>query len=103
MQLNAGEVVVEEGTFLYAAEIECRLRVIKSSVVYGTGDAEDEPKVSQDQEIQCFYVEYGSTTEPNTFVARSQAFLSLQEALHGATNQLGPGSSVRWSRRASEA
>jgi hypothetical protein len=103
MQLNAGEVVVQEGTFLYAAEVECRLRVIQSSVLYGTGDAEDEPEVSHDQEIECFYIEYGSATDPNTFVARSQPFHSLQEALHGATSQLGPGSSVRWSGGASEA
>lgn len=96
MQLNAGEVVVQEGTFLYAAEVECRLRVIRSSVLYGSGDEEDEPDLSQDQHVQCFYIEYGSATDPNAFVARSQAFPSLQEALQGAANQLGPGSSVRW-------
>ena len=103
MQLNPGEVVVQEGTFLYAAEVECRLRVIHSPVLYGTGDVEDEPEVSQDQDIECFYVEYGATTDASTFVARSQAFHSLQEALHGASNQLGPGSSVRWTGGASEA
>ncbi len=103
VQLSAGEVLVQEGTFLYAGEVECRLRVIQSSVLYGTGDEEDPPGVSQDQDIQCFYVEYGSTTEPNRFVARSQAFTSLQDALHGASSQLGPGSSLRWSTGASEA
>ena len=103
MPLNQGEVVVKEGTFLYAAEVECRLRVIQSSVLYGTGDAEDEPDVSQDQDIECFYVEYGSSTDPTIFVARSQAFRSLQEALHGASSQLGPGSSVRWRGGASDA
>ena len=103
MQLNAGEVVVREGTFLYAAEVECRLRVVQSSVLYGTGDPEDAPEVSQDQDVECFYIEYGSTTDPNRFVARSQAFHSLQEALHGASGLLGPGSSVRWSGGSSDA
>ena len=102
MQLNPGEVSVQEGTFMYAAEVKCRLRVIQSSVLYGTGDAEDEPKVSRDQDVQCFYVDYGSPTDPTMFVARSQAFRSLQEALHAASNQLGPGSSVRWRVSASD-
>jgi len=103
MQLYAGEVVVQEGTLLYAAEVECRLRVIRSLVLYGSGDVEDEPEVSEDQHVECFYIDYGSTTDANTFVARSHAFHSLQEALHGASSQLGPGSSVRWSGGASEA
>jgi hypothetical protein len=103
MLLNQGEVVVKEGSFLYAAEVECRLRVIQSSVLYGTGDAEDESEVSQDQDIECFYVEYGSTTNPTMFVARSRAFRSIQDALHGASSQLGPGSSVRWRDGASDA
>jgi hypothetical protein len=103
MLLNHGEVVVKEGTFLYTAEVECRLRVIRSSVLYGTGDPEDEPEVFQDQDTECFYVEFGSPTDPTMFVARSQACRSLQEALHVASNQLGPGSSVRWLGGASDA
>jgi hypothetical protein len=103
MQLNPGEVVVLEGTFLYAAEVECRLRVIQTSVSYGTGDEEDDPEVSQDKDIACFYIDYGSTIDSNTFVARSQAYQSLREAVHGAPCQLGPGGCVRWSGGASEA
>ncbi len=103
MQLNTGEVVVQEGIFLYAAQVDCRVRVIQSSVLYSTGDEEDEPEVSQDQAIECFYIEYGSTTDPDTFVARSQAFPSLQAAMQGASSQLGQRSSVRWSGNSSEA
>ena len=103
MPLYAKEHVVREGTFLYAAEVQCRIRIVQSPVLYGTGDVEDEPDASEDQETECFYIEYGSTTDPNMFVARSQPYLSLQAALHGAIQQLGSHAYVRWSNGASEA
>jgi hypothetical protein len=102
LRLNDIESVLDEGTFLDSEGVVCRIRVIRSSVLYGSGDHEDEPEVSQDQDGECFYVEYGSTAEPATFVARSQAFPSLQAALQGAATQLGPARAIRW-RGASEA
>ena len=93
---NAEAEVVNTGTFLYATSVECDIRVIRSSVRYGSGDQDDPPEVANDIEVESYYVEYGSTTQRGVFSAGSTAFSSLQEAILGAAEQLGPHRTVHW-------
>ena len=41
--------VVKRGIFLYDATIVCDIRIVKTDVRYGTGDAEDPPEIADDQ------------------------------------------------------
>jgi hypothetical protein len=95
-ELQPGEIVVMVGTFLYAGEIECDIRIVRSPVLYGSGDHQDPPEIQNDQEREAFYVQYGSTSERGVFNAGSGAFLSLAEAMAGATLAPGIGPSVKW-------
>ena len=93
---NHEEATVKRGTFLYAAEIECDIRIIRSQVRYGTGDDEDQPEIANDIEVESYYVHYGSTTQRGVFSAGSIAFPSLELAMLGAAEQLGPKRTIQW-------
>jgi hypothetical protein len=95
-QQNHKETTVKTGTFLYAAEVVCDICVVQSQVRYGTGDYEDPPEIANDIEAEAYYVHYGSTTQRGVFSAGSMAFPSLEQAVLGAAEQLGPHSAIQW-------
>lgn len=88
--------VVKRGVFLYAGAVECDLCIARSSVHYGTGDAEDPPEVAEDLKRETYYVYYGSTTERGRFSAGGGAYPSLPEAVAAVEHAPGVGG-VRWS------
>jgi len=96
MTLKAGETIAKTGCFTYAGKITCDLRIIRSAIRYGSGDHDDPPELADDQAVETFYVEYGSTTERGTFNARSSPHDSLDEAIDAAEAAPGIGDSVRW-------
>jgi hypothetical protein len=45
-----GWTVIKEGTWLYAGEVTCDIRIPKHDWCYGTGDYEDEPEIRDDRQ-----------------------------------------------------
>lgn len=75
--------IILEGTWIYDKSKECNLRIVKSHIIFGTGDYEDTPEIRDDLEVECYYVEYESLIEQGKFCTRSQAYLTLNEAIDG--------------------
>jgi len=94
--LQLGQVIVQEGTYLYAGTVECEIRIVFSPIRYGTADYEDSPGIANDIECGAYYVQYGSTTQRAVFNSGSSSCLSLAEAIAIAEATPGIGSTVRW-------
>ena len=92
----SNETVVKEGTFCYDSDIECDIRVIRSTVRYGSGDPEDSPQIANDVEQTTFYIQYGSTTERGVFNAGGCGYPRLAEAAAAAVESPGIGNTIRW-------
>ena len=88
--------VVKNGTFLWAGELEGAVKIVREPVHYGTGDLEDEPEVSDDQERETYYVHYESTTEKGVFNSRSSGYSNLTEAIEAAETAPGIGKTIVW-------
>jgi hypothetical protein len=94
--LQPGQIIVQEGTYLYAGAVECEIRIVFSPIRYGTGDYEDQPDVANDIECSAYYVQYGSTTQRAVFNSGGASYLSLAEAIASAEATPGIGNTVRW-------
>jgi hypothetical protein len=86
--------VVKQGTWLYANEIVCDLRILKHGWNYGSGDYEDEEDVREDQEGEFFYIEYDSPTNSTDYKTRVGGYESLEEAMTAAL--LATHGTVSW-------
>ena len=84
MTLEAGKEIVKSGCFTYAGQITCDVRIIRSTVQYGSGDHEDSP-----------HLEYGSTTARGEYNAGGGPYDSLAEAIAAAEAAPGIGDSMR--------
>jgi len=78
--------VVKQGTWLYANEIVCDLRILKHGWNYGSGDYEDEEDIREDHEGEFYYVEYSSPANPTEYRSRAGGYNSLEEAMKAATS-----------------
>jgi len=76
--------VVKEGIWKYSDSVECKVRVIKWNILYGTGDYEDSPELSNDREVECYYVLQESIVEKGRFPISRGGFLTIQEAMEDA-------------------
>jgi hypothetical protein len=88
--------VVKTGTFLYAGEVLCDIRIVKAAYRYGSGDFQDPSDLHEDLEEVSYYIEYGSTTTRGVYNSGGGAFPSLEEAVQVAENAPGIGQTVRW-------
>lgn len=82
--------VIKQGTWLYANEVICSLRITKRDFLPGTGDWQDEPQVADDQIGEVYFIEYAPPNEPDCFKSRSIGYHSLEEAIdatRAATHQ----------------
>jgi hypothetical protein len=87
------ERVVKYGTWLYAGETTCDVRIVYSRICFGSGDDDDPIEMRQDVKRDTFYVEYGSITDRGLFNGGGGAFASVHEAMRHAEAAL-PG--VKW-------
>lgn len=97
--LHPDERIVATGTFLYAGELECDVRIVFSPIRYGTGDDDDLPEVADDVMIDTYYIQYRSTSQRGVFNAGGGGFPSLSEARLAAEAAPGIGGSIRWHER----
>jgi hypothetical protein len=86
--------VVKQGTWLYANEIVCDLRILRHCWNYGSGDYEDEKDIREDQAGEFYYIEYGSPTNPTEYKSRAGSYESLEEAMSAAT--LAAHGTISW-------
>jgi len=75
--------VVKQGTWLYADEVICDIRILKRGWRYGTGDYEDPPAVREERKGEFYYIEFGSTVKRGEY-ASGGCHESLAEALNAA-------------------
>jgi len=90
------EKIVMEGTYLYDNTIECDIRIVYSPIRFGSVDYEDPPEIQNDQEIDTYLIEYGSTTKRGYFNARGGGYNTLEEAMESAKKAPGIGPSIKW-------
>ncbi len=74
--------IVKLGTWLYAGEIVCDIRILKHGWRYGSGDYEDELQVREDKQGEFYYIQYGSTVERGIFSGHGGCYNSLEEAMN---------------------
>jgi hypothetical protein len=95
-KLRPGEIIVKEGTYLWAGTIECDICIVYSPIRYGSGDREDPRNVSDDVEYDTYYIWYGSTTERGAFNVAGGANQTMEDAMAMAEAAPGIGSTVQW-------
>jgi hypothetical protein len=76
---SAGEVI-KRGICFYDNSVEYEVRIIRGQVLYGTGDYEDLPNVSDDREIECYEIWYENLIKKGEFNRVGQYCL-LQDAI----------------------
>ncbi|NRF72491.1 hypothetical protein HLB44_36655 [Aquincola sp. S2] len=84
---------VLSGTWLYAGDTPCAVKIVSHHVLYGTGDHEDPPEIADDQEVECFYI-YFSTPAGQPQWVGGGASTSLTEARTIVEQKLG--STLTW-------
>jgi hypothetical protein len=68
--------VVMKGSWTYGGTVKY-LQLIKSDVLYGSGDYEDPPEIRNDKEIECYYIEFLSTS--GGFLILAEAIIEAEE------------------------
>lgn len=86
--------VLKQGTWLYAGEVVCDIRIVKHDWRYGTGDYEDPPEVREDQQGEFYYLEFGSAVKRGEYPSRGGCHYSLSEAVREA--DAATHGTVRW-------
>jgi hypothetical protein len=87
--------VVMKGNWIYGESVTNNLQIVRSDVLYGSGDYEDPPEIRNDKEIECYYIEFLSSTHKDKVDSVRGGFLTLAEAIDNAeeiTNQ-----KIKWS------
>ena len=82
--MDSDAEVIKQGTWIYAGEVVCDIRIVKHDWCYGSGDYEDDPEVRDDRQGEFYYVQYGSTTRRGEFTGLGQCCSSMEEALNEA-------------------
>lgn len=72
---------VKRGSWLYAGEVRCKVRILKGNIRYGSGDYEDPPEIRDDQEGEFYAIEYTSPAHTGGYKAGGGTCLSLEEAM----------------------
>jgi hypothetical protein len=94
--IPSSENIVKAGTFLYDGSVLCDVCIACSSVRFGTGDYEDPSEISENIEIDTYYVFFGSTTKRDSYNAGGGSYPSLAEAVANVEGCPGFGKSVKW-------
>jgi hypothetical protein len=76
-----GKQIIKQGTWRYADEVPCDIRIVLEHVRPGTGDAGDDPAWRDDQAGTFFVIEYGAPGEHGPYHAGGGYFDSLGAAV----------------------
>ena len=94
MLFDSAEKVVKTGTFLYDDIVLCDVRIVYSTIRYGSDDWEDPPELAEDQHGDFFGVQWGSTTARGIFNAGSGGGTCISEAIAAAESMPGVGKTI---------
>lgn len=83
-EINPGEETVRSGTWLYDGSVVGRLRLVRRSVAYGTGDHEDPPEVRDDRAGTFYLIVFDSLAHPGTFGTEDGPFDTEADAIASA-------------------
>ena len=73
--------IMKRGILLYDNVLEYSIIIVESNILYGTGDYEDPPEISEDKECLCYYAWCDSPNKQNEFSSGClTAFMSVDEA-----------------------
>lgn len=87
-------IIIKQGTWLYAGEVVCDIRILKHGWFYGSGDYEDEEGVREDRPGEYYYIEYSAAGERGVYRGPHGGYASLEEALWEAA--VSTHQTVRW-------
>ena len=82
-----GGVQVKRGKFLHNGRVVCDVRIVRSTVRYGSGDEDDPP--AHDEPGPWFYFEWGSAVRPGELESGELGRASLAEAVAAVEKQVG--------------
>jgi hypothetical protein len=88
--LLEGKEAVKCGTWLYDGSIPCEVRIVRHDTLYGSGDHADPREISEDQNIECFYILFRTPVGAPAWVGGGVA-LSIDSAMLIAETTLGAG------------
>lgn len=89
--------VVKTGVALYDQAVPYKVKIVRSQILYGTGDYEDPPEIREDQEVECFYIWYespGATEAQKRFFNGGGEFIELDEAINQV--QQATHGTIKW-------
>ena len=86
--------VLKSGTWLYAGEVVCDVRIIVQNWDYYFEEGFDPDPPSLNENGEAYYVQFASPVERNAFGQRSRTCLSFEEALKLA-EEMSP-SPIAW-------
>lgn len=78
---------IRVGSWLYAGWVPIAVRLFRSEVRWGTGDEEDPPEWRDDQNVECYYMEFELLGQQRWGSRRS--FVSIQEVDEYGCRELG--------------
>ena len=76
------DTVVKTGTYLYAGQITCDVRIVYSPIRYGSGDPVEPPE--EDEQRDSYYLQYGGVEGRGAMVGGGGCFDTLEEAMQHA-------------------
>lgn len=79
---------VKTGTWKYADSVSCRVQIVRHDTYYGSGDSEDPPEISNDRDVECYYLLLGTPVGEPRWVGGGVAF-SLADAISLAQAKVG--------------
>jgi hypothetical protein len=94
--MAAGEQahVVRRGWWVYDGTVRLEIRIVRRSVLPGSGDYEDPPEVAEDREMECFEVLAETTTRDSPRFAGMGVFETMEEAVSSAERVIARG--IEW-------
>jgi len=79
---------VKAGTWKYTDSVPCRVQIVRHGTYYGSGDPEDPPDISDDRDVECYYIFLGTPVGEPKWVGGGVAF-SLADAIELAQAKVG--------------
>lgn len=73
--------IMKQGILLYDNISEYSVVIIESNILYGTGDYEDSPEITEDKDCLCYYAWCDHPNRRNEFCSCSTAYMSIKEAM----------------------
>ncbi len=89
--------IVVSGTWLYGNSIRSRVRIIKWHIIYGSGDYEDPVDIRNDREVDCYYIQFESLAQKESYNGYNGVALTISDAIIEAEKLAGQ--KIAWDKK----